>query len=118
MLDTILDNNKKVYGSRMTACLRELARLPPGWTVQDPKGGYFLWVQAPTDLTSFCLHLKSRGVAVLHGIRASSSFYLDKGEGGVVPFSSCFRLSIAHYEQDQLVEACKTIVTEASTFFQ
>ena len=104
LLDVQLDHCKQVYGTRMSTALRELEGLPEGWHVESPGGGYFLWITAPQDLSTFCHQLEKNGVGVLPGWRASSSTPQSSNL-----FASC-RLSIAFFTEEKIALACKTIV--------
>ena len=72
--------------------------------VESPGGGYFLWITAPQDLSTFCHQLEKNGVGVLPGWRASSSTPQSSNL-----FASC-RLSIAFFTEEKIALACKTIV--------
>ena len=108
LLDVQLDHCKQVYGARMNTALRELERLPEGWYVESPGGGYFLWITAPQNLSVFCDKLEKNGVRVLPGSRASSSSPPSSNL-----YASC-RLSIAFFTEEKIALACKTIVIVAS----
>merc|ERR1719369_1199946 len=103
----------------MDSVVEELQRdLPQGWKVQHPHGGYFLWVVGTHGkLDGFCEWLEQeRGVVVLLGSKASPYTYMGKMETGNT--SNCFRISIAYYEVDKIVEGCKTLCEALKEFFQ
>ena len=119
LVDQQVDMCIKVYKERMDSAVGILEKsLPDGWTVQHPHGGYFLWVVGNRgNLSSFCQWLEQeKGVVVLLGSKASPYSYMGETEMGNT--SNCFRISIAYYEVDKIVEGCRTLCEALKEFFQ
>jgi len=119
LVDQQVDMCIKVYRERMDSAVGILEKsLPEGWKVKHPHGGYFLWVVGNRgNLDGFCQWLEQeKGVVVLLGSKASPYSYMGKMETGNT--SNCFRISIAYYEVDKIVEGCKTLCEALKEFFQ
>ena len=118
-LATNLDSALDIYRERMEAALDCLTQLSSDWKVNNPRGGYFLWVTncAGVDLDSFCSWLeREKAVTVLRGWKASPFTYLGQSN----QTTSCrqsFRLSIAYYEKEYIVKACNTICDAIREYF-
>ena len=115
VLSGLLNQLRQTYGVRMNASYACLSKnLPAGWRLIHPGGGYFLWIQADTDLTEFCQKLTDEfGVMVITGRETCPFTHLgvEMADGNL---SHAFRISIAHYEQEKLVEACSAICRAAN----
>ena len=88
--------------------------------LSTPKLGSILtgrWVVGDRgDLNNFCEWLeKEKGVVVLLGSKASPFTYMGEEVGGNM--GHCFRLSIAFYDVDKIVEGCKVLCDAVKEFF-
>lgn len=110
---THLEDLRLIYGERMHAAYKYLSEnLPGSWTLVNPGGGFFLWIEADCDLTEFCSRLAEAGVNVLQGTRACPYTFIGESHEGNL--SNAFRLSIAYFTLDKIVEACKVICEQAN----
>lgn len=119
LVDQQVDMCIKVYRERMDSAVEVLERdLPHGWKVRHPHGGYFLWVVGNQGkLDRFCEWLEQeKGVVVLLGSKASPYTYM--GEEERINMGNCFRISIAYYHVNTLVDSCKTLCEALKEFFQ
>src|SRR5262249_25654422 len=61
---------RRMLASQQTTVLRALrAHLPPGFTVTQPEGGYFLWLELPAHVNAIEVHRKAleRGFSIAPG---------------------------------------------------
>jgi len=85
------------YGRRMEIfCQRLRENLPPGYSFEQPRGGYFIWIKGQSDDFG-AERLEHLGVKVLEGQKASSA----KNDR----WKNSFRLSIAYYDVETLARA-------------
>eukprot|EP00092_Neocalanus_flemingeri_P064389 GFUD01078139.1.p1 GENE.GFUD01078139.1~~GFUD01078139.1.p1 ORF type:complete len:436 (-),score=114.60 GFUD01078139.1:465-1772(-) len=118
LVDQHLDNCIKVYKERMDAAVGLLEEgLPQGWRVKHPHGGYFLWLVGDHgDLGEFCQWMeKEKGIVVLLGSKASPFTYMGEVVGGNM--GNCFRICIAFYDLDKIVDGCKVLCTAVKEYF-
>lgn len=118
LVDQQLDKCIQVYHERMDSAVNMLEKgLPQSWKVKHPHGGYFLWVVGDGgDLGSFCQWLeKEKGVVVLLGSKASP--YTFMGEEVMGNMGNCFRISIAYYDVEKIVDGCRVICEAVKEFF-
>jgi len=118
LVDQQVDMCINVYTERMDSAVDVLQKgLPQGWKVKHPHGGYFLWVVGDCgDLGTFCQWLEDKkGVVVLLGSKASPYTYM--GESVMGNMGNCFRISIAYYDVDRIVDGCKALCEAIKEFF-
>lgn len=111
------------YGRRMRAVNRVLGQgLPEGFACKYPGGGYFLWVVGPAGFDADRFNqvlMEQERILVLPGsrcrVKAESLVPLDTAET-VDSCKNAFRVSIAYYEEVELVDAvtrlCKVLREE------
>ena len=117
-LDTLLDTAIATYSQRMEAAVSILqSGLPASWSVLNPRGGYFLWIETDIeDLKSFVSWLRTKKkILVMHGSHASPNTHLEKREENCCMNS--FRVSIAYYDLPKLEYACNDLCSAAKEYF-
>jgi DNA-binding transcriptional MocR family regulator len=87
--DRHLGTLRRTFAMQQKAALRALrAHLPPGFTVTQPEGGYFLWLEFPDHVDAIEVH---RG-ALEHGFSiAPGPIFSARKE-----FAHCLRLNYGH----------------------
>ena len=90
------------------------SNLPPGFEFESPKGGYFIWITGPKDFdgskfSDYCI--ANERIRILAGNRASA----NRTETDLKT-QNCFRLSIAFYEQPQLIDGASKLCDALKVF--
>ncbi|XP_035205847.1 uncharacterized HTH-type transcriptional regulator YdfD-like isoform X2 [Stegodyphus dumicola] len=110
-MNTHLQKVKNIYKTHMDATAELLREeLPPNCTLKSPaKGGYFLWIELPENMSSSNLlpfAKKMYEVDFMPGIRASPSG----------SFSNYIRICISFYPLDVLLSAVRRLCLAISDF--
>jgi 2-aminoadipate transaminase len=110
-LERNLVRARRLYDARAAAMLRALEdHMPDGVTWTRPRGGFFVWVTAGSDVDARALVAPAArlGVAYVPG----SPFYVD-GRG-----TNCFRLAYSRATESDITEGVRrlgTLLTSGST---
>ena len=101
LADSTLDALRAVYAERSAVLCGALREQLPTATFVEPRGGYFVWVELPSDIHAATLlpRAKAEGVTFHPGGRFVS------GDG----FAQAMRLSFAHYDAPTLVEGVERL---------
>lgn len=107
LADRVLDDLRSVHAHHASVLCEALRVHVPRATFVEPRGGYFVWLELPHDLTATAL-LKTAtklGVTFHPGSRFVS--------GGGFPHAA--RLSFAHYDERELVDGVQRLARAMST---
>jgi DNA-binding transcriptional MocR family regulator len=97
---------RRTFATQQKAALRALrAHLPPGFTVTQPEGGYFLWLEFPDHVDAIDVHRKAleQGFSIAPG-----PIFSARRE-----FAHCLRLNYGHEwtpASERAIKALGTIV--------
>jgi DNA-binding transcriptional MocR family regulator len=115
-LQNHVGNLRKLYDARSKSVVTQLdSGLPEGFSVKPPAGGYFIWVAGPHDFSAslFSRYLEEKKkISIFPG----EAFYVK--EENDHDGNSCFRLSVAYYNEAVLTESVATLCQELKTFLQ
>ncbi len=104
--DRHLGTLRRIFASQQKSALQALqAHLPPGFTVTQPQGGYFLWLEFPDHVDAIEVHRKAleQGFSVAPGPIFSARRQ----------FTHCVRLNYGHEwirASDRAIEALGALV--------
>jgi DNA-binding transcriptional MocR family regulator len=113
--DAHLTHLTRTYAGRCAVLCDALREQQPNtrWSFMQPRGGYFVWLRLPSDVTPSALveASKARAVAVLDGARCCSALAGPPAPltGGVADASAHIRLCFAFLEVDELREAVRRL---------
>jgi DNA-binding transcriptional MocR family regulator len=93
---------RRTFATQQKSALQALhAHLPPGFTVTQPEGGYFLWLEFPDHVDAIDVHRK----ALEHGFSiAPGPIFSARRE-----FAHCLRLNYGHEWTAASERAIKTL---------
>jgi diaminopimelate epimerase len=88
--------------NKSQSMFKALDNLPEGFKYNKPNGGYFVWVEGPSNWNAKEFLEKSNNKFSYHyGTKFSGS-----GEG----FKNCFRLSFSYYSPEDITIGCNRII--------
>jgi 2-aminoadipate transaminase len=102
-VDRVLERARTAYAERCAALCDALERsLPPGFALERPRGGFFVWVTGPPGFDAD---------AALARCRAEHNVVFKPGQFSSCTgtFRHCFRLSFAYNPAPELVRAATVI---------
>ena len=101
-----------MYGRRMDTFCKVLKHsLPVDFSLEQPMGGYFVWIRGPTEKFNTDQFFRQISeVKILNGLKASSAND-DK-------WKSSFRVSIAYYDQQTLEKAANLLCESINQFLE
>lgn len=106
LADIVLDGLKRAHAARAVVLCDALRDQLSRVTFVEPRGGYFVWVEFPHDVTAASL----LPVARQHGVIFHPGSRFVRGEG----FPHAARLSFAHYGHDEMVEGVRRLARAMS----
>jgi DNA-binding transcriptional MocR family regulator len=101
LADTVLDGLRRAHAANAAVLCNELREQLPNTTFVEPRGGYFVWLQLPSDVSASALLT----TATQHGVTFHPGARFVSGGG----FPRSARLSFAHYDADELVEGVRRL---------
>ena len=108
LADTTLDVLRAVYTERSAVLCRALREQLPTATFIEPRGGYFVWVELPSDMRAAALLPCARAEGVT--FHPGGRFISRDG------FAQAMRLSFAHYDAPTLVEGVERLARAVAKY--
>ncbi len=106
LADECLDSLRRVYAERSASLCRALRDAFPDAVIVEPQGGYFVWMQLPSEIVASRL----QPIAAEEGVTFHSGARFVSREG----FTNFVRLSFAHYDTLTLVDGVQRMARAAS----
>jgi len=110
--DQYLMKLRAEYGFRMKAALETLkAEMPPTVKFTEPKGGFFIWIELPPNISALELMKRCKK-------REHVSFQPGNWSSVSGNFGNCIRISVGFYEEPQITEGIKRIARQLDQMIQ
>jgi 2-aminoadipate transaminase len=106
LADTVLDTLRRAHAAHAVVLCDALREMMPRATFVEPRGGYFVWLQLPAEVSAAVL----LPVATAHGVTFHPGARFLGREG----FGQLARLSFAHYTAEELVEGVRRLARAAA----
>lgn len=106
LADTVLDGLKRAHASHAAVLCHALRTQLPMTTFTEPRGGYFVWLEFPSDIAATELLT----IARQHGVTFHPGSRFVRGGG----FPHAARLSFAHYGEEDMVEGVRRLARAVS----
>ena len=106
LADECLDALRRVYAERSASLCRALRDAFPDAVLVEPQGGYFVWMQLPSEVAASGL----QPIAAQEGVTFHAGARFVSRDG----FTDCVRLSFAHYDTPSLVDGVQRLKRAAS----
>lgn len=118
LADTGLDALRRVYREHSAVLCQALRDQLPTVTFNEPRGGYFVWVQLPAHIDAARLRpiAAAEGVTFHPGARFISRDGFAQARFAQARFAQSMRLSFAHYNTTELVEGVRRLARAVAQY--